>query len=260
MVEELFGKFMIIGEVGLNHIGKEDYANDYINFHLNNNFDCLSFQIRESNFYHREEKKHLRLDESFYEKIANKYSNILHKKIGLSVSNLDSIKNIINLKFDFYKILSIAAKDTNLIDTLLKKTNAHIYISIGSLNLEGINKIIKMYIDNDRIKFNYTQLSYNSENINFLNLLDFASKYENKFSYGHHYTNDIPIILSKSIKKCDIFIYLKGLKKVKHPDEAHAIEFENFTNLLIKIDEIDRILGISGKLFSKNDIPDQNKK
>ena len=28
----------------------------------------------------------------------------------------------------------------------------------------------------------------------------------------------------------------------------------------VKIDEIDRILGISGKLFSKNDIPDQNQK
>ena len=38
---------------------------DYINFHLNNNFECLSFQIREKNFYQREEKKHLRLDESF---------------------------------------------------------------------------------------------------------------------------------------------------------------------------------------------------
>jgi sialic acid synthase SpsE len=260
MVEEQFGKYMIIGEVGLNHLGKEDYANDYLNFHLNNSFECLSFQIRENEFYQREEKKHLRLNELFYEKTVDQYCNVAHKKIGLSVSSLDSIKNIINLKFDFFKILSIAAKDTNLIDTLLKKTDAHIYISIGSLNLEEINKIIEMYIDNDRIKFNYTQLSYNSGNINFLNLLDFTSKYENKFSYGHHYINDIPIILSKSIKNCDIFIYLKGSKKVKHPDEAHAIEFKNFTNLLIKIDEIDQILGISGRLFSKNDIPDQNQK
>ena len=121
MAEELFGKFMIIGEVGLNHLGNEDYANEYIDFHLNNEFDCLSFQIRESEFYQREEKKHLRLEELFYEKTVNKYCNFKNKKIGLSVSNLDSIKNIINLKFDFYKILSIAAKDTNLIDTLLKK-------------------------------------------------------------------------------------------------------------------------------------------
>ena len=260
MGEELFGKHMIIGEVGLNHLGDEDYANEYINFHLNNDFESLSFQIRENEFYQRDEKKNLQLDDLFYENIVKIYSKIEHKKIGLSVSNLNSIKNIISLKFDFYKILSIAAKDVNLIDTILKKTNANIYVSIGSLNLEEINKIIKMYIDNDRIKFNYTQLSYNSENINFLNLLDFASKYENKFSYGHHYINDIPIILSKSIKKCDIFIYLKGPKKVKHPDEAHAIEFENFTNLLIKINEIDKILGIKGKLFSKNDIPDQNQK
>ena len=260
MVEELFGKQMIIGEVGLNHLGSEDYANEYVNFHLNNNFECLSFQIRENKFYQREEKKHLQLDISYYEKTVDNYCNTENKKIGLSVSNLDSIKNIINLKFDFYKILSIASKDINLIDTLLEKTNSDIYISIGSLDLTGINKIIEMYISNKRVKFNYTQLSYNSENINFLNLLDFASKYKNKFSYGHHYTNDIPIILSRSIKNCDVFIYLKGLKKVKHPDEMHAIDFKSFTSLLTKISEIDQILGIKGKFFSKNDIPDQNQK
>lgn len=260
MVEELFGKSMVIGEVGLNHLGNEDYANEYIDFHLNNKFDCLSFQIREYEFYQRQEKKHLQLQELFYEKTVNRYFKFKDKKIGLSVSNLNTIKNIINLKFDFYKILSIAAKDNNLIDTLLKKTNAMIYISIGSLNFEEINKIIKMYIDNDRIKFNYTQLSYKSENINLFNLIHFANKYENKFSYGHHYVNNIPIILAKSIKDCDIFIYLKGPNKEKHPDEAHAIEFKNFSNLLIKINEIDKILGIKGKLFSKNDIPDQNQK
>ena len=258
MVEELFGRYMIIGEVGLNHLGKKDYANEYINFHLKNNFESLSFQIRENKFYERKEKKHLRLNDTFYKRIADKYRDIRDKKIGLSVSSLDSIEHIIYLKFDFYKILSIGAKDSNLINTLLKKTSAEIYISIGSLSLIEIKKIIKMYIHNKRIKFNYTQLTYNNENINFLNLLDFASKYKNKYSYGHHYTNDIPIVLSKTIKNCDIFIYLKGLKKVKYPDDVHAFDFKNFIELLNKIDEIDKILGIKGKFFSKNDIPDQN--
>ena len=260
MVGELFGKKMIIGEVGLNHLGSEEYANKYIDFHRNNNFECLSFQIRENKFYQANEKKHLLLNDSFYEKVVDEYSNIKNKKIGLSVSNLDSIENIIDLNFDFYKILSIAARDLNLIDTLIKKTNANIYISLGSLSIEEINKIIDKYIMNNRVRFNYTQLSYNSENINFLNLIYFATRYKNKFSYGHHYINDLPIILSKSIKDCHIFIYLKGPKKVKHPDEMHAVNFEEFSKLLIKINEIDKILGIKGKLFSKNDIPDQKQK
>ena len=142
---------------------------------------------------------------------------------------------------------------------MLEKTESNIYISIGSLDFLEINKIIKMYANNDRIKFNYTQLSYNSENINFLNLLKFAKEYENKFSYGHHYINDIPIILSRSIKNCDLFVYLKGLKDVKHPDEKHAIDFTGFNNLLSKINEIDKIIGIEGRFFKNNDIPDQNK-
>ena len=71
---------MIIGEVGLNHLGDEDYANEYINFHLNNDFESLSFQIRENEFYKRKEKSHLWLKKSFYKKIANKYSKIKKKK------------------------------------------------------------------------------------------------------------------------------------------------------------------------------------
>ena len=251
---------MIIGEVGLNHLGNKDYANEYIKFHLNNDFESLSFQIRESKFYKREEKKHLNLDQIFYEKISENYKSFQNKKIGLSVSNLDSIINIIPLKFDFYKILSIAAKDEFLINTLLEKTDSEIYISIGSLNLIEINKIIEMYLNNKRIKFNYTQLSYNAENVNFLNLIKFSNKFGSKFSYGHHYTNDIPIILSRLIKNCDIFIYLKGLKKVKHPDEMHALNFKNFVNLLSKINEIDKIIGIEDKFLEKNEIPDQNQK
>ena len=72
----------------------------------------------------RVEKKHLQLNNSFYEKLAYKYSDIENKKIGLSVSNLDSIENIIEFNFDFFKILSIAAKDEILINTLLDKTKA----------------------------------------------------------------------------------------------------------------------------------------
>ncbi len=257
MVVEQFGNKMIIGEVGLNHLGNEEYANEYIDFHQNNNFECLSFQIRENKFYQSNETQHLKLSESFYKKVADEYSNNKKKKVGLSVTNLDTIENIIDLNFNFYKILSIAANDFELIDTLINKTNANIYISLGALNIEEINKIIDKYIKNSRVKFNYTQLSYNSENINFLNLIEFAAKYKNRFSYGHHYINDLPIILSKSIINCDTFIYLKGLKKVKHPDEMHAINFEEFSKLLIKINEINKILGIKGKLFSKNDIPDQ---
>lgn len=248
----------IIGEVGLNHLGDEKYAKKYIDFHLRNDFESLSFQIREKKFYENEKKKKFKLKDTFYEKIVSKYKKYKNKKIGLSVSNLDSLENIIDLKFDFFKILSIAAKDEKLINTLIKKTNSKIYISLGSLNFSEINKLVKMYLNNKRIKFNYTQLSYDKENLNFINLINFAYKFENKFSYGHHYINDIPILLTKSIKKCDIFVYLRGLKKVRHPDQDHAVNFTSFNKLLKKLNEVDKLIGYKGKLFSKNNIQDQN--
>ena len=248
---------MIIGEVGLNHLGDEKYAHEYINFHLNNNFECLSFQIRENSFYQK--KDYLKLNKSFYEQVINIYSKT-KKKIGLAVSNLDSIENMIPLKFDFYKILSASAKDENLINTLLKKTNAQIYISLGSLNFDEINKIINKHLNNSRVKFNYTQLSYEGFNLNLINLFNLSNKYNCKLSYGHHYINDMPIIMSKILLNCDIFIYLKGMKKIKHPDEVHALNFENFFKLLNKFKEIDELIGVDGRLFSKNNIPDQSQK
>tara|TARA_B100000989_G_C19429116_1_gene422207 strand:+ start:111 stop:872 length:762 start_codon:yes stop_codon:yes gene_type:complete len=249
---------MIIGEVGLNHLGIQNYAEEYINFHLNNNFKSLSFQIREKEFYERFDKKNLQLPTDFYFKISEKYKKISDKKIGLSVSNLNSLHSILTVSFDFFKILSIGAKDRSLISTLIEKTNADIYISLGALNENDIDDLIKLYNDEKRIKFNYTQLSYQKENLNLNNLINYASKYKNKFSYGHHYINDIPILISSSIYNCDLFIYIKGLKKVKHPDEIHAYNFKSFINLIDRINETKELLGKKGRFFSKNNIPDQS--
>ncbi len=49
-------KTNIIAEVGLNHLGQELLANEYVEKLIQSEVDGISFQIREEGFYKREEK------------------------------------------------------------------------------------------------------------------------------------------------------------------------------------------------------------
>ncbi len=248
---------MIFAEVGLNHIGKINYSKKYINFHKYNNFEVLIFQIREPEFYLREEKKHLKLPLSFYKQLSETYKKEKHKKVGISLSSLRTFNQIKKFKFNYYKILSIAAKNERLIRNILKFSKAKIYISCGMLNFKELKKIVLKYKNNKRIKFIYTQLSYNKNDLNLINLFNLKEKYQSKFSYGHHYVNKIPILLTQIFKNIDLFIYIKGEKKIKHPDEKHALNFKKFQKLLLELKEIKSIMGNKNKLTAKNTIPDQ---
>ena len=245
---------MIYAEVGLNHNGDANYADEYVNFHKENDFSGLSFQIREPKFYLREEKKHLKLPKSFYDSLFHKYEDLKGKLIGLALASLDTFNDLKDIKFDYYKILSIAAKDEILIENLLKKTDSKIFISCGLLNKKDLDFIIKKYIKNARVKFIYTQLSYDAKNLNLINLFNLFNKYNSKIAYGHHYTNELPIIISQVMNNLDLFIYLKGNKKIIHPDEEHAFNFDQFNKLLKQLNEEKEILGNKDVLFADNDI------
>ena len=245
---------MIIAEVGLNHNGSIKYANKYLASLKNKDIDAITFQIREDKFYLSNKRKHLKLPYSFYQKQLLNLKLKNKKKIGISLVDLKTFNNFKKINFDFYKILSFGAENRKLIDTILKSTNAKVYISCGLLKKAKMSEYLKRYKNNKRIKFIYTKLTYNVLNINLVNLFDFAIKNENKFAYGHHYTNDLPIIMSSTIKNVDIFVYVKGKKLLKHPDERHAFTFDQLNLLLKKIKEINKILG-KKKYFTKTDIP-----
>ena len=249
---------MIFAECGLNHNGSVSYAKNYIQFHKQNNFDVLSFQIREPEFYLKKKFKHLKLQNSFYKYLSNYYKKEKDKKICISLSSIKTFNSIKKYKFDYYKILSIAAKDYRLINSILKHTNSKIYISCGLLKKNDLQEVINKYKKNIRIKFIYTQLSYDKNDLNLLNLVDLNKKYPFKIAYGHHYLNLLPIFILQIFKNIDLFIYIKGEKKIKHADEKHALNFKKFTKLLLNLDEIKEIIGIKGKIVANNTIPDQN--
>tara|TARA_Y100001970_G_scaffold290638_1_gene425128 strand:+ start:1686 stop:2438 length:753 start_codon:yes stop_codon:yes gene_type:complete len=250
---------MIFGEVGLNHNGSTIYAKKYIDFHKKLKFDVLTFQIREPQFYERKEKKHLVLPDKFYSAFAKKYSKLKNLNSGISLSSLETFEKVKKFNFSYYKILSIAAKDDKLINKIIQETNAKVYISCGLLKFNDLKKIIKKYKQKSRIKFIYTQLTYEKNELNLRNFFILTRKYPNKFAYGHHYTNSLPIYVAHAIDNIDIFVYLKGNKKIIHPDEKHSFDFKKFDKLLKDIVEIKTLIGRKNVFTAKNTIPDQNK-
>ena len=250
---------MIFAEVGLNHNGSRSYASKYINFHKKTNFDILTFQIREPNFYKRKEKRHLKLPTTFYKNLSKIYKKKLFGDCGVSLSSIQTFNEIKSFKFNYYKILSMAANNEKLIKKILKETTSKIYISCGLMSFKELINIVNRYEKNKRIKFIYTQLSYKKSDLNLINFFYLSKKYPNKFAYGHHYTNKLPIYLIQSKENIDLFIYIKGDKKIRHPDEKHALNFKNFDRLLREIKDIKTLIGIKKNLSGKNTIPDQNR-
>ena len=56
---------MIICEIGLNHLGSEKNANNYLRLISKSNVDAFSFQIREKKYYMQRNKAKFLLDMSF---------------------------------------------------------------------------------------------------------------------------------------------------------------------------------------------------
>lgn len=250
---------MIFAEVGLNHNGSKSYAQEYVNFHKKADFDILTFQIREPDFYKRKEKRHLKLPKYFYYNLSKIYKKKKFGDCGISLSSIEIFNEIKLYRFNYYKILSMAAKNEKLINKILKETRSKIYISCGLMNMKELIKIIKKYKKNKRIKFIYTQLSYKKSDLNLINFFYLSKKYPNKFAYGHHYVNKLPLYLTQNAENIDLFIYIKGEKKIKHPDEKHALNFKNFDRLIKDFKDIKTLMGFKRKLSGKNTIPDQNK-
>ena len=83
---------MIICEIGLNHLGDEQYANNYVSNILSNNVDAITIQVRESDFYVNDYKNFI-LSDDFYYKLIKKVKNS-KVKIGIALSEAIEEKRI----------------------------------------------------------------------------------------------------------------------------------------------------------------------
>ena len=116
-------------EAGINHFGDLKEARKIEKFFLKSSFKNLSFMLHTQNFYNLYKSKGIDfiLPTTFYSRLIKK-SHIRKKKIGLSVCDIQSFKKLKDLKFDFYKLLSVSINNEELIKELIKKKNQFLFL------------------------------------------------------------------------------------------------------------------------------------
>ena len=241
---------MLILEAGINHFGKIIDAKKYLNFFLNSKFTHLTFMIHNDQFYKNFEKKiNFKLDNNFY-KNALKLAHKKKKKIGLAVCDTKTFGELSNIKFDFYKLLSIAIDNRNLIRQL-DNTKKKIYISLGKGTNLKIKKCINLFSSKKKLNLIYTSMSYDSRDINLNRIIDLKKRFRLRTGYGHHYCNDTAIFLSIYFKAEFVFVYIKdnlAAPKRIYPDHGHAIEICNLNKLNDDVEDVKKML----KVYNNN--------
>jgi sialic acid synthase SpsE len=233
----------MILEVGLNHLGDEKKALKYLDFFLNSNFKKLTFQINTKKYY---SKYSHRLTKSFYKQALLKAKK-RNKKIGLAVCDPQSFKDYSDIKFDFYKLLSIGVNSLQLV-SMLNNLKKEIYISLGIADDLKIKDCLKnlSFIPRKKIHLIYTSLSYDPDDLNLNRIKYLKKKFKLKVGYGHHYKNILPLLFSDIFDYDFIFTYIKSKKinlSCKNlPDNKHSIDIEDLNKIKSKQLEIEKFI------------------
>jgi sialic acid synthase SpsE len=236
---------MIVCEVGLNHLGNEKYSSMYLKLLSNTNCDAITYQIRESKFYKREEYKNYELSFEHYDKLKKS----TNKKFGIALSNSDLITECEDINVDFYKVLSWDLTNYNFIDKLLNNTEKPIYVSTGTSSIEDLDSFFNRYNNNDRINFIHTQLTGKPEDANLRAIPFLKNKYPYGVGFGNHSENLNIILASVPFEPQDIWFYVKGADYDwrYHPDEFWGVPLSDVDSLIQNITIVESSLGSETK-------------
>jgi N,N'-diacetyllegionaminate synthase len=244
---------MIICEIGLNHLGDEKYAKKYIKKIIKERPDAVIFHIREEKFYEIKKFSKYKLSDKFYTwvKIQLEKNKI---KLGIALANPNYLDFCEKINVDFYKIFSIHMLNFDLIEKVLK-TKKNIFISTGISNEKDISKIIKKFKKNHKqLTLIHTQLTNEIEKVNLRAIPHLQNKLHTKIAYGNHAENINVLYLSVAYNPSDIIFYIKGDKKIKHPDEKHAVKLDSLDDMILNLKELKKALGSNRKIKMKPQI------
>jgi sialic acid synthase SpsE len=224
-------------EAGINHFGNLKEANIILNYFLKSNLKYLTFMIHTEKFYKLHEKKGIdfNLGKKFYE-TAIKKCHSKNKKLGLAVCRKKTFDELSDLKFDFYKLLSVGIDQKDLILDL-KKKNKPIFISTG-LKVRDINidKCLKLLKKNRNLCLLHTPMTYNIRELNFSRINYLRKKFNLDVGYSNHNNEKQTLSILTSYKPDCLFIYCKPRRKKGrvYPDDQHAFYFDELSEILDK--------------------------
>ena len=94
---------------------------------------------------------------------------------------------------------------------MISKHNKFFFISLGKGTDQNIKNCIRRFSKKKNLKLIYTSMSHDPKDINLKRIVALKKKFKLPVGYGHHYKNNIPIYLSRTLEQN---IYLSILKKI----------------------------------------------
>lgn len=243
---------MIICEIGLNHLGIEDYANQYIDAVVNTKADAITFQVIKDSFFKKEEYKKLKLRKEFFIEALLRTKR-KRKQFGAAIDDETEVRSLEQNGIDFFKVLSKDLNNYRLIDEIIKASNKPIFISTGMSNLREIERLFNRYeTEKNRITLIQTQLSNKIEDVNFAAIPLLRDTFQTPVAYGFHSSNHNALYMSVAYNPESIFFYIKQSDDVKYPDDAHAITLENISTVVDNLLELQLAIGSGQKIKMEN--------
>lgn len=248
---------MIIAEIGLNHLGSEEYLNEYLDILLKSSVDAITLQVREPEFYKNTDFSEFTLPQGVYTKVS-KAVKLSGKKFGVALSDLSLVPFFDNI-VDFYKILSKDLGNINFIKNLINVTNVPIFISTGLSSNQNIHSFIDKIDSNkiENINLIHTRLSNEIEDVNLKAIDSMKKEFNLPVAFGNHCQNRLVTYVSIAFEPSAIFIYVKGETSPYHPDDKHAISLVDIAKHSKELKNLMKCLGAGIKKETKNIIEGQ---
>ena len=236
----------IFAEIGLNHLGDSKKAIHLVKECLKEDIDGITLQIQPEAYYDNSRDFRRALDIKTYKKISSMIKK-RKKLFGLAIMDLKTLEKYKSVKFDFFKILSLAFDNNELIKKAIN-TRKKTYLSTGFSDLQSIARVGKKY---SSINFIHTSLDDKPKDANLSAIQTMKKKIKNKISYGLHSSDHQILFLSVSYLPDSIFFYVKPSKNHNYPDNKHAISLKDLPKILKLIKILKLSLGNGIKVKKK---------
>ncbi len=267
-------KTTIIAEVGINHNGNFSTAKKYIRECKKINVDIVKFQIAiPQNVVIKSAKKakyqklnqkdnqsqldmikklHLRVDE--YLKLVE-YANKKKIEIMFSAFDIESLQIILKLKsIKTIKIPSGEITNKPYLQ-IISKSKKNVILSTGMSNLKEIKTAIRL-LDNNKISILHCSTSYPTKykDVNLRVIDTFKENFNLPVGYSDHTIGFEVPIAAVARGATIIEKHITFNRRHKGPDHKASMNFEDFSNLIKYIRNIEKSMGSREKKISKSEL------
>lgn len=238
---------MIIAEIGLNHLGDEAYAREYLDSLCAGPVDAITFQIREKTFYRNNPQyAGCVLTDDFYRRAARS-ARESNKQFGMAICEIDLLKECEEWGTDFYKVLSKDLSRFEFVSALLS-TGKLVFVSTGTSGEDDIRRLMDHVGGKQNgLRLVHTQISYDIADVNLRAIHRLRELLGVPVAFGSHC--EVPEVLyaAQIFEPSDIFLYVKGRRRDHHPDEKHALHLDEVGSYTGKLKHIALAIGSGRK-------------